>query len=674
MKNTLKFAFLTLGGLLVLVATGVTYLLFGFDPNDYKPLAVARVQQDYHRTLAIPGRIELSIWPVLGIKLGAASLSERDKAKAEFASLKGAQVGLALWPLLSQRRLHVNRVVLDGLHAQVVRGTDGKLSIADLLAGPQAAAGTARPAEASGDKNKGKDQDAGPPLSLDIAGLAITDAKLVWDDREAPRKVTLSQARVELGRIAPGVVNTPITLAAHVDATAPHAAVDIRLGGMLVLGPTEGEVTLAGLKLDLGAQVDGQAMSVSLAGTLKGQTAAQRWVLDDLQLDASLPGPGGAGGTDGKPLALKARGGITVALAGQGKVDAQLAGSLDDSQFKTRLSLPRLAPIAYVFDAEIDKLDVDRYIIAKAAPAGTAAKPAASAASSNGPEPQIDLSALRTLDAAGQLRIGALQFMNLKLAQVSVGLKAAGGQVAIAPIAAKLYEGSLSGSASLGATSPPRLALKHELTGIAIAPLLSDLAQVDRLAGHGNVSLDVNTSGATVSAMTRALAGHAQVVLHDGAVKGINIAQAIRRAKAQVSGGGREGTATRNEATDFSEMSASFDISNGVAHNQDLDAKTPLLRVGGSGDIDLGSARLDYLVKASVVATLEGQGGAELQALRGQTIPVKLSGPLNTIGWKIDFGAMAKEKLGNKIETRREEIKQGVKDKVKDRLKDLLGR
>jgi AsmA protein len=660
MKHTLKVALVTLGGLLALVVAGIAYILFGFDPNDYKALAIERVQRDYHRTLAIPGRIELSIWPVLGVKLGGVSLSERD-SQTEFAAIKSAQVGLAVWPLL-KRQVHVNRVVLDGLHAQVVRDADGKLSIADLLARPQPAAGTPKPAAAQG---SGK-ADAGPPMSFDIAGVAITDAQLVWDDHEAPRRVTLSRAQVELGRFAPGLT-TPITLAAHVDATAPQAAVDIKLVGKLALGPVEGDVTLAGLELDVGAKVDGQAMNVKLAGKLTGQTAAQRWAIDGLQLDASLPGPGG------KPVALKAQGAITVALAGKGKVDAQLAGRFDDSQLKAQLSLPRLAPITYVFDAEVDKLDLDRYMTKAPAGAAKAAEAAASA-----PEAQIDLSALRELDASGKLRIGALQVMNLKLAQVTVGLKAAGGQIAVAPLAAKLYEGSISGGAQISATSPPRVALQQELAGISIAPLLTDLAKVDRLAGHGNISLDVSTSGATVSAMTKALAGHAKVALRDGAVKGINVAQAIRRAKAQVSGGGTggdgKGTAATSEATDFSEMSGSFVITNGVAHNDDLDAKTPLMRVGGSGDIDLGAARLDYLVKATVVATLEGQGGAELQALRGQTIPVKLSGPLNAIGWKIDFAAMAKEKLGNKIETRREEIKQDVKDKLKERLKGLLGK
>ena len=123
-----------------------------------------------------------------------------------------------------------------------------------------------------------------------------------------------------------------------------------------------------------------------------------------------------------------------------------------------------------------------------------------------------------------------------------------------------------------------------------------------------------------------------------------------------------------------------------MAHNEDLDAKSPLLRVGGRGDVDLGAGRLDYLVKVTVVATLEGQGGAELQALRGQTVPVKLSGPFSAIDWKIDFGAIAKDaarqkledKLGGPLEDKAKEkgkaLEQEAKRQLGDKLKGLLGK
>ncbi|MGE5648765.1 MAG: AsmA-like C-terminal region-containing protein, partial [Bacillota bacterium] len=139
------------------------------------------------------------------------------------------------------------------------------------------------------------------------------------------------------------------------------------------------------------------------------------------------------------------------------------------------------------------------------------------------------------------------------------------------------------------------------------------------------------------------------------------------------------------EKTDFSELSGSFRIANGVAHNDDLSIKSPLMRIGGSGDIDLGAERLDYLVRATVVQSLQGQGGPELQALRGVTVPVRLSGPFAALGWRIDFAGMASELAKQRIDEKKEEVKSKaqkaleeekakVQDQLKDQLKGLFGR
>jgi AsmA protein len=110
-------------------------------------------------------------------------------------------------------------------------------------------------------------------------------------------------------------------------------------------------------------------------------------------------------------------------------------------------------------------------------------------------------------------------------------------------------------------------------------------------------------------------------------------------------------------------MTASFVIKNGVAHNDDLDVKAPLLRVGGAGDIDIGNSRLNYVAKATVVATSKGQGGAELDHLAGLTIPVKLTGPFDAPKYEIDYGAIASQAA-----------KAKAQEKVQQKLQDLLRR
>jgi AsmA protein len=166
------------------------------------------------------------------------------------------------------------------------------------------------------------------------------------------------------------------------------------------------------------------------------------------------------------------------------------------------------------------------------------------------------------------------------------------------------------------------------------------------------------------------------VHLRDGAIKGINIGELLRKARSL--GSRSEGQADPKEKTDFSELSASFAIKNGVAHNEDLEVKAPVFRIGGAGDIDVGKSTIDYVVKASVVASTQGQGGKELEQLAGLTVPVRLSGPLEGMKYQVDYravaGDLAKSKVGGKVKEGIDKRKDQIEDKVRDRLKGLLGR
>jgi AsmA protein len=163
--------------------------------------------------------------------------------------------------------------------------------------------------------------------------------------------------------------------------------------------------------------------------------------------------------------------------------------------------------------------------------------------------------------------------------------------------------------------------------------------------------------------MKKSLAGAARVELKDGAIKGINLAESFRRTKAALGSQEARAEASQEQKTDFSEMSASFAIKNGVAHNEDLDAKSPLFRIGGRGDIDIGNSTIDYLTKVTVVATAQGQGGADLGELSGLTVPVHLAGPFDALKYQVDYAAV-----------RSQFIKSKTTDRVRDKLKGLLGR
>ena len=255
----------------------------------------------------------------------------------------------------------------------------------------------------------------------------------------------------------------------------------------------------------------------------------------------------------------------------------------------------------------------------------------------------------------------------LKLANLKAEVRAANGRLD-APHSANLYEGTLSGA--LGLQADGRVALRDALTGVSIGPLLRDVAQQDRLEGRGSVALDVAAAGKTVNAMKKSLAGTAKVSLRDGAIKGIDIAAILRKAKSALGAQSAEAAKT-TERTDFSELSASFTIKSGVAHNEDLDVKAPLFRVSGRGDLDIGNSSLEYVTKASVVATATGQGGGDLAQLSGLTVPVHLSGPFDAMKYQVDYRAVAADLAKSKVG---EKVKEQVGGKIQDRLKGLFGR
>jgi AsmA protein len=437
----------------------------------------------------------------------------------------------------------------------------------------------------------------------------------------------------------------------------------------------------------------GGAVKFDIAGvTLERSSLAYRDLnsgqeisLNDLKLDTGRIAENAQGKLDfataikrnTPPLEAKLALNGTYALRPD-SVGMDFTAKFDESTIKGKAAMARVAEASYDFDLNIDKLNLDRYLASSEKKKGTEEtakkdQPKKPQATEDAP---VDLSGLKGLKAKGRVEIGALQVQGLKLASVKTELRAADGKADIGPHSANLYEGAISGTLGLDGNAN-RIALKETLTNIAVGPLLRDFAQQDRLEGKGNLQLDVTAAGKTVNAMKSALAGTAKVNLRDGAIKGVNIGELLRKARSALGSQSAQATDSK-EKTDFSELSAAFVIKNGVAHNEDLDVKAPLFRITGAGDIDIGKSTINYVAKAAVVATTQGQGGKDLEQLAGLTVPVRLSGPLDGMKYDVDYravaGDLAKSKVGERAKEAIDKNKDKIEDKVRDRLKGLLKR
>lgn len=571
-------------GLILLAALAAALFALSFDPNKYKGEVQRLVKERSGRTLELKGPLEMAFYPSLGAKVAGVSLSER-AAEREFLSLESAHASVALMPLL-RGELIVDRVRVSGLKAQIVKGKDGRFNFQDLMQ-PQGEKPAAQPA-AKEEKRE--------PVKFDIAGLSVERSAVAYRDLNSGQEISLSDLKLETGRIAENAQGK-IDFSTALKRNTPPLEARLALNGSYSLTPEA-------IGLDFSAK-------------------------------------------------------------------------LDESNVKGKLGMARAAQAAYTFDLNVDKINLDRYLASsekkKDAPPAKKEEPAKAAKAQDAP---LDLSGLKGLNAKGELQIGALQIQGLKLANLKAGVRAADGKAEIAPHSANLYEGTLSGALTLDGNAN-RIGLKETLSNIAVGPLLRDFAEQDRLEGRGNVALDVTAAGKTVNAMKAALAGTAKVNLHDGAIKGLDVGALLRKARSLL-GSQSAQAADAKEKTDFSELSASFTLKNGVAHNEDLDVKAPLFRIGGAGDIDIGRSSINYVAKASVVASAKGQGGAELEQLAGLTVPVRLTGPLDGMKYEVDYravaGDLAKSRVGEQVKERIEKHKGKIEDRVRDRLKGLIGR
>lgn len=685
--------------LLVLVAAAVV-LVASFDAKRYQALAIDWMRDNRHRTLVIDGPLELSVFPRLALQASRLSLSEAGRAE-RFAAVEHAALSVALLPLL-QGRLQVDRVEASGVQLVLRRDAQGRRNTDDLAGGSAAASpppGAASPAAGS----------RHAALDFDIRAIELKNLQLTVQDVPARLDGRVQLVELSTGRLAPGV-ETPVTLDAQLDFRQPAARGSLRgrtrimppgagaalsladttldwqgdlpglAGAALKIGlgrfglqPARQALAIDRLTLELQARRAGAPLSVELdwpaldvegerlkGSPLKGRLALGGDAAVDVafktgtpsgsfdavtlpSLEARITGSGGP-----RPIEGLVRGSVT---GGPKAATWTLAGQVNGNAFtldgQARLDGPRPHVKA---QAKFDTLDLNTLLpppapAAPTPPPGGKAPGAAPAAA----DTPLDLAALKALDASLAVRAGNLAVRQVRIANARLEATLDGGLLRVPVLQGQAWGGTLDATAQADARSQ-RVALKATATGVNVNALLKDVANKDLLEGTGRVALDVDSTGRSVAELRSRLHGSAALQLHDGAVKGINLARSLRQAKAAIGLGDSTQKASQSEKTDFSELSASFQIADGVARSNDLDLKSPYLRIGGEGLVDIGRSRIDYTTRVTVTDASAGQGGAELAALKGVTVPVRLSGPFDAIDWNIRWSAVAAGAVRNKVE------------------------
>jgi AsmA protein len=254
----------------------------------------------------------------------------------------------------------------------------------------------------------------------------------------------------------------------------------------------------------------------------------------------------------------------------------------------------------------------------------TAKAPATSA--STGAQPwsnaTIDLNGLNYVDAQVRISAAELNLGDTRFAPVAIDVALAGGVLRCGFPNLGAYGGQVSGQLIVDASrGEPIYALTGDLVGVRALPLLQSAADFDKLDGKLQAKIGVRSNGNSQRAIMSNLGGTVFANFQDGAIRGLNVARMIRSLTSGTLSGWQE---TKEEATDLSQLSASFRVERGQATN-DLKLIGPLVKMTGAGTVDLGAKSLALRVEPKLVMTTEGQGRASDPV--GLGIPVVIDGP-----------------------------------------------
>lgn len=577
--------------LLVLVlifgAVGLTFSLL--DANDFKSQIVDYVKTHKQRDLVLDGDIHVTWFPRLGLETGKLSLSESNSSR-KFASVENARLYVAWWPLL-RKQVQVERVVLDGVHANLLRHPDGSSNFDDLLV----------PADWMGE------------LQFAVEKVRVLDSSFNLQDEASGQAFFVHGLNLETGRLADATAGQ-VQASLRLQSAQPQLDLQLRLNAQMLydhaahryeLSQMEGQAQgdAAGfndLLLDwrgrltawpgqhklllepFSATARGRQAQDQLEGKLvaaRVQLTRELWQASTLALEgrvtrgpyvlaATLQTPAIEAGSKSwksadvqASLELKHAGGV---LQGRGNspllYDSEkrllqleaitTSWSTSHPLLAARLQATANGKLSAALATQEVTLDV------KAGIDDSQLSGRVQLQDFKAPAWSFDLTAstldldrylvsdwtrrlqestqaqdfdrLNTLNLRGKLRSDSLRVARLQASAFAAELRAASGTLSVEPIAAQLYGGHLQGGLSLSAGETPQLAVRQKLTGVQLDALLADLSGSEaHLSGKGHLLFDLNAQGATLPALRQSLSGTASLALTRGTLAGVQLGEAL---------------------------------------------------------------------------------------------------------------------------------------------------
>src|SRR5262245_990002 len=466
-----------------------------------------------------------------------------------------------------------------------------------------------------------------PALNVTMKDVTLADPK----DRDITNRLTAAsiEAEVTLASIWSGqpeitelvivrpIVNLPLQrerardIPAKSNGTAAMSALSIE--HVVVSG---GTIVFSNLRDRVESKIEGlNADAIMTADRKVRITGNARSGEQPLKFDIKATAPNAPLERQSIPTEFTIEAPALLPAAVTGKAEVRLNGNLvqinglsgmfGDGAFNGFASVDIASKPLVKLDLDFHRLTV---AVAKSAP-GSAKAPWSNAT--------IDINGLNYFDAQARISAALLSLGDTQFAPAAIEGSLTSGVLKLRVANLGTYGGLANGDLTIDAsTAVPSYALQTDLAGVRALQLLQSAADFDKLDGKMQAKINVRSAGNSQRAIMGNMSGTVFALFQDGQIRGLNVAQMIRSLTASPLSGWQENS---QQATDLSQLSASFKLDKGQATTYDLNPVGPLVKVTGLGTIDLGTKQMGFRVEPKLVMTTEAR--AEPPILSASAFP-----------------------------------------------------
>ncbi|WP_066014412.1 AsmA family protein [Endozoicomonas atrinae] len=672
MNRILKFIAVLLAAVVLLGVIAAALLPRFIDPNQYRDEITQLVYDQSGLKVSINGPIGWSIFPWVGLSLEDVSVEGANSF--QLAQLGSAGVSVKLIPLLS-KRIEMQTLELKGLELTLVKNTKGKGNW--QVSAPKPLEKQAPRGQEPSPAPTPESETTSSPLKLDIASVNVSGLLISYDDQESKQKYIIDQASLTTGAIR-NQQPFDFELKAHI--TIPDLVLNSLISGEMTFNLEAGRYDIQNLKVTATPDVD-KGESLSIVGNVqyqqtpmlvKGNLGVAEFNLANLlnQIKVQLPPMADPKAlsklsfdshfsTDGESLAAD-------------KLQLQLDSFSLDGNFRMN-SIDR-GDMQFSFTG--NDLNLDNYLppATEDAEASDEEQPADSDSKqlpSGKEHPLIPEEMLRGLDLDGSMKLASLTVAKFIFEQPSVDIKAAQGKQEV-KIGSRFYQGTIDMTSNLDVrqSGNPKMAASAELKNISLEALSKPIPDLASLQGDVNAGMKVHTQGQYASVLTRNLNGNIEFKIDKGVFTDANFDKMVCEGVAKVRK--KELRATDwGSSTEFTDLSGTFVIKNGVASNDNLIAALAYMNLKGDGYVNLVDRQLDYHMGLNIRGEEAPDSDPACQINKeyvNVTWPVRCHGDLGDLKCGIDVKRLT-ETIAEIAENR---LKKKIEDKVQGPVKDLL--